>query len=91
MFHIDFESYTSTTYTEKYNIILLPAIPSVSSASGMPSLLRPSSGMDEGGVLIPRMNYVDTYMTELQRLFDEKTALPLTSPPWTANCKACPN
>jgi len=72
--HIDFESYTGTTYTEKYNIILASGdYPSVIS-NGMTSLLQAQYGMQEG-VFIPQNDLVDTYMPELLRLCDEKPAL----------------
>jgi len=71
---IEFESYTGTTYQEKYNIILASGdYPSVIS-NGMSALLQAQYGMQEG-VFIPQNELVDTYMTELQRLFDEKPAL----------------
>jgi len=72
--HINFESYTSSTYTEKYNIILASGeYPDVIS-DGMSTLLQAQYGMDEG-VFIKQDELVDTYMTELQRLYDEKPFL----------------
>jgi len=72
--HVNFESYTGTTYTEKYNIILASGdYPEVISV-GMTALLQAQYGMQEG-IFIKQNDLVDTYMTELQRLFDEKPAL----------------
>jgi len=72
--HINWESYTDTTYTEKYNIILASGeYPDVIS-NGMSFLMQAQYGVDEG-VFIKQDAYVDAYMTELQRLFDSKPAL----------------
>ncbi len=72
--HVDFESYTGTTYTEKLNIILASgSYPDVIS-DGMNALRQAQYGMQQH-ILIDQNELIDTYMTELQRLFDEKPAL----------------
>lgn len=72
--HIDFESYTGTTYSEKYNIILASGTYPDVISDGMTPLMQAMYGMQQK-IFIPQDPYVDAYMTNLQALFDKKPAL----------------
>lgn len=72
--HVNFESYTDTTYTEKLNIILASGTYPDVISNGMNALRQAQYGMQQH-ILIDQNELIDTYMVELQRLFDEKPAL----------------
>lgn len=72
--HVNFESYTGTTYQEKLNIILASGTYPDVISNGISALMQAQYGMQQH-ILIDQNELVDTYMTELQRLLDEEPAL----------------